>query len=70
MAQVKNGSIILLHDGDGDHDIDDRCQTVAALPELITELRAKGYQLVTIPELLNLDIPQQKEKFTVLSQTF
>ncbi len=41
------GSVILLHDGGGDRSI-----TVAALPLLITTLRAKGYELVPVSELM------------------
>jgi cellulose synthase/poly-beta-1,6-N-acetylglucosamine synthase-like glycosyltransferase/peptidoglycan/xylan/chitin deacetylase (PgdA/CDA1 family)/spore germination protein YaaH len=41
------GSIILLHDGGGD-----RSATVAALPVLIDALRAKGYTIVSVPELM------------------
>jgi cellulose synthase/poly-beta-1,6-N-acetylglucosamine synthase-like glycosyltransferase/peptidoglycan/xylan/chitin deacetylase (PgdA/CDA1 family)/spore germination protein YaaH len=41
------GSIILLHDGGGD-----RSATVAALPVLIETLRAHGYQIVPVSELL------------------
>jgi cellulose synthase/poly-beta-1,6-N-acetylglucosamine synthase-like glycosyltransferase/peptidoglycan/xylan/chitin deacetylase (PgdA/CDA1 family)/spore germination protein YaaH len=41
------GSIILLHDGGGD-----RSATVAALPLLITSLRAHGYQIVPVSDLL------------------
>ncbi len=41
------GSIILLHDGGGD-----RSATVAALPVLITTLRARGYQIVPVSELV------------------
>ena len=37
------GSIILMHDGGGD-----RSATVAALPVLITTLRAKGYEFVPV----------------------
>ncbi|MDQ1450199.1 MAG: peptidoglycan-N-acetylglucosamine deacetylase [Acidobacteriaceae bacterium] len=48
---VKNpqlrGSIILLHDGGGD-----RTATVAALPLLIDTLRAHGYQIVPVSELM------------------
>ncbi|HKX31669.1 MAG TPA: glycosyltransferase [Blastocatellia bacterium] len=45
----QRGQVILLHDGGGD-----RAQTVAALPLLIRELRARGYRLVTISELAGL----------------
>jgi peptidoglycan-N-acetylglucosamine deacetylase len=41
------GSIILLHDGGGN-----RAPTVAALPLLITTLRAKGYEIVPVSELM------------------
>ncbi|MDE1177406.1 MAG: glycosyltransferase [Edaphobacter sp.] len=41
------GSIILLHDGGGD-----RTATVAALPVLIETLRAKGYEIVPVSELV------------------
>ena len=41
------GSIILLHDGGGD-----RSATVAALPVLIEALRARGYEIVPVSELL------------------
>jgi peptidoglycan/xylan/chitin deacetylase (PgdA/CDA1 family) len=41
------GAIVLQHDGGGD-----RSQTLAALPGEIATLRARGYQFVTITELL------------------
>ena len=41
MTQVQPGGVVLLHDGGGD-----RAPTVAALPVLIDQLRAAGYQLV------------------------
>jgi peptidoglycan/xylan/chitin deacetylase (PgdA/CDA1 family) len=43
---VRPGAIVLLHDGGGD-----RSETAAALPKVIHELRARGYRLVTIPQL-------------------
>lgn len=45
----ERGQIVLLHDGGGD-----RAQTVAALPRLIHELRAQGYQFATVSELAGL----------------
>ncbi|MGL4314213.1 MAG: glycosyltransferase, partial [Sphingomonas sp.] len=42
-------NIVLLHDGGGD-----RAQTVAALPRIITELRARGYQFVPVSKLAGL----------------
>jgi cellulose synthase/poly-beta-1,6-N-acetylglucosamine synthase-like glycosyltransferase/peptidoglycan/xylan/chitin deacetylase (PgdA/CDA1 family)/spore germination protein YaaH len=45
----REGSIILLHDGGGD-----RSATVAALPLLITTLRAHGYEIVPVHQLIGL----------------
>jgi peptidoglycan/xylan/chitin deacetylase (PgdA/CDA1 family) len=47
LAQVQPGSIIISHDGGGF-----RGQTLAAYPGIIAALRARGYRIVTIPELL------------------
>jgi peptidoglycan-N-acetylglucosamine deacetylase len=47
-----NGAIILLHDGGGN-----RYQTVKALPTIITTLRAKGYNFVTLQQMVN-DLPK------------
>jgi peptidoglycan/xylan/chitin deacetylase (PgdA/CDA1 family) len=52
LAGAQPGAILLMHDGGGN-----RSQTVAALPQIITELRARGYRLVTVPELLIKDPP-------------
>ncbi len=57
LAQTKPGSIILCHDGNGDNIGQDRSQTVQAIPIVIRELRAEGYQFVTISELLKYDSP-------------
>ncbi len=47
LQQADQGNIVLLHDGGGD-----RSQTVAALPLIIDALRERGYQLVSVPELI------------------
>src|SRR5271163_690494 len=47
LRQVDKGNIILLHDGGGE-----RAQTVAALPLIIDALRARGYQFVSIGDLI------------------
>jgi peptidoglycan/xylan/chitin deacetylase (PgdA/CDA1 family) len=47
LAQVRPGSIIISHDGGGP-----RSETLAAYPSIIAGLRARGYRIVTIPELL------------------
>ncbi|WP_079184186.1 polysaccharide deacetylase family protein [Streptomyces uncialis] len=38
LNNVRNGSVVLLHDGGGD-----RSQTVAALPKILKTLKSKGY---------------------------
>src|SRR5262249_632102 len=43
------GHVVLLHDSGGD-----RAQTVEALPQIIAGLRARGFQLVRVSELLGL----------------
>jgi peptidoglycan/xylan/chitin deacetylase (PgdA/CDA1 family) len=42
-----NGSIVVMHDGGGD-----RSQTVAALPEILSHFRDRGYKFVTVADLL------------------
>ncbi|MDO7907956.1 polysaccharide deacetylase family protein [Paenibacillus sp. JX-17] len=44
---VENGSILLLHDSGGD-----RSQTVEAVRVLVPELISRGYELVTVSDLL------------------
>lgn len=51
LSGARPGEIILLHDAGGN-----RSQTVAALPRIIAGLRARGFRLVTVPQLL-LDNP-------------
>jgi len=47
MDQLGRGSIILLHDGGGN-----RVNTVKALPMIIEGLHSRGYQIVSVHELL------------------
>ena len=49
----RSGNIVLLHDGGGD-----RSQTIAALPVLIDELRARGFRFVPVSELIGLTSAQ------------
>ncbi len=49
LENVEPGTIILMHDGPGD-----RSHTVQALPKIIDEITQRGYEFVTIPELLQL----------------
>jgi peptidoglycan-N-acetylglucosamine deacetylase len=50
LSTVHPGSIILMHDGGGD-----RSATVEALPTIIRGLKAKGYHMVTLPQLLEME---------------
>ncbi len=52
MAGAHPGAIILMHDAGGD-----RAQTIAALPTVIRQLRARGFRLVTVPKLMADDPP-------------
>lgn len=56
VSQARPGAIVLMHDAGGD-----RSQTVAALPAIIKQLRAKHYKLVTVPRLLKDNPPPLKQ---------
>ncbi|HVM75139.1 MAG TPA: glycosyltransferase [Candidatus Saccharimonadales bacterium] len=47
LRQANKGNVVLLHDGGGERE-----QTVVALPLIIDGLRAKGYELVSVSDLL------------------
>jgi peptidoglycan/xylan/chitin deacetylase (PgdA/CDA1 family) len=46
---VRPGSIVLLHDGDGNDPYGDRTQTAKALPKIVSELRDRGYRFAPLP---------------------
>jgi len=52
VSKVKNGSIILLHDGDGIASQDSRAQTIEATRHIIEILSTRGYKFVTVDEIL------------------
>jgi peptidoglycan/xylan/chitin deacetylase (PgdA/CDA1 family) len=52
ISGARPGAVILMHDGGGD-----RSQTAAALPAIVAALRKRGYELVTVPQLLIDDPP-------------
>lgn len=54
---VKPGGIVLLHDGGSNHS-----RTVQALPQIIAELKHRGYQFVTVPQLLAMQKQTQTLK--------
>jgi peptidoglycan/xylan/chitin deacetylase (PgdA/CDA1 family) len=56
VSGARPGAIILMHDAGGN-----RSETVAALPQIIHALKARGYKLVTVPKLL-LDNPAPKDQ--------
>jgi cellulose synthase/poly-beta-1,6-N-acetylglucosamine synthase-like glycosyltransferase/peptidoglycan/xylan/chitin deacetylase (PgdA/CDA1 family) len=45
----RRGGIVLLHDGGGN-----RARTVAALPRIVSRLRARGFRFVTVAQLLGV----------------
>ncbi|RSX52239.1 polysaccharide deacetylase [Bifidobacterium goeldii] len=49
LNHAHNGAIVLMHDGGGD-----RSQDVAALPSIIDDLKAQGYEFVTVKQLLEM----------------
>jgi peptidoglycan/xylan/chitin deacetylase (PgdA/CDA1 family) len=51
-ARARAGHILVLHDGSGQEHSELREGTVKHLPLLLTELRARGLELVTLRELL------------------
>ncbi len=52
IAQLHPGAIILMHDGAPDNQIQDRSQTVAALPAILAAIKARGLRPVTLPQML------------------
>jgi peptidoglycan/xylan/chitin deacetylase (PgdA/CDA1 family) len=49
IRHVRNGDIVLLHDGGGD-----RSQTIQALKLILPSLKQQGFQFVSVSELLHL----------------
>lgn len=52
LTRVRNGAIIIFHDSD-EHARANRHPTVEALRTILPALKAAGYQMVTVSELLN-----------------
>jgi len=55
VQRVKPGSVIVLHDGRDSRPSYDRSQMLKALPFVIGTLRERGFDFVTIPQLLELE---------------
>ena len=65
ISQAKDGCIFLLHDAQGN------IRTVNALDRIITELKAQGYEFVTVSELFRRKniIPQRNIIYSYAEQT-
>lgn len=50
LAGMRDGSILLLHDGDGYDASGDRMQTAEALPRIIDGLRGRGFRFAILPD--------------------
>ena len=48
-AESGQGNVVLLHDGGGD-----RSQTIAALPQIIEGLKSRGFEIVSISDLVGV----------------
>jgi len=55
VQRAKPGSVIVLHDGRDSRPSYDRSQMLQALPFIIETLKERGFNFVTIPELLELE---------------
>ena len=58
--QMHGGDIILMHDGDHENFGADRWQTVIATHLLIEAWREKGYEFVTVPEMMESVISREE----------
>lgn len=61
--KARAGGVILLHDGAGLQGGDDRSATVAALPVIIDGLRARGFEILRLDKLLQIE-PYMEPKAT------
>ncbi|HJV44644.1 MAG TPA: polysaccharide deacetylase family protein [Bacillota bacterium] len=58
LDNTRNGDIVLLHDHSGK-----RSQTVDAIAQIIPELKKRGYQFITVSELLRIkELEAEKKK--------
>ena len=55
LREVGPGGIVLMHDGGGN-----RAETIAALPQIISGLRSRGYSFVTVPQLMEMRVEPTK----------
>lgn len=55
VKRARPGGIIVLHDGRGTRESYDRSQMLQALPQIIEALGERGFDFVTVPEILRLE---------------
>ncbi len=53
LRAVRDGDVLVLHDGDRGRERAARAQDVAATQAIVEGLRARGFRLVTVPEMLD-----------------
>jgi peptidoglycan/xylan/chitin deacetylase (PgdA/CDA1 family) len=53
LSQVHPGAIVLMHDGGLSGGNPDRTATIQALPSILSGLRERGYELKTVPEIID-----------------
>lgn len=56
LSGSRGGSIVLMHDGPGA-----RPHTLKAVRRIVTRLRSRGYRLVSLPKLLQDDLPPRRQ---------
>jgi peptidoglycan/xylan/chitin deacetylase (PgdA/CDA1 family) len=62
VSGVQPGAIFLMHDAGGN-----RTETVAALPKIVEDLRARGYRFVTVPKLILDNPPPASQEISAIS---
>ncbi|MFC1948725.1 glycosyltransferase [Chloroflexota bacterium] len=58
VKKTRPGGIVVLHDGRSTREGYDRSQMLQALPQIIDSLKGRGYEFVTVPELLEMEVLQ------------
>jgi len=59
--QIRGGDVILMHDGDRRAMGADRTHTVGATERVVAYCKSKGYQFVTIPEMMKKQAISNKQ---------
>ena len=62
--QIRGGDVILMHDGDRRAMGADRTHTVEATERVVAHCKSKGYQFVTIPEMMKQAISNKQRPFS------